>query len=73
MLLITSALPNVAGVGPVEFAFLLLFSQTADAGAASAALVLYRVATDFFPFLLSVIVFLREEKKSLKGFDAQSA
>ena len=73
MLLITSALPNVAGVGPVEFAFLLLFSQTADAGAASAALVLYRVATYFFPFLLSVIVFLREEKKSLKGFDAQSA
>lgn len=73
MLLITSALPNVAGVGPMEFAFLLLFAPWADTAIASSALVLYRVATYFFPFLLSVIVFLREEKKSLKGFDAQSA
>ena len=73
MLLITSALPNVAGVGPMEFAFLLLFAPWADTAIASSALVLYRVATYFFPFLLSVIVFLCEEKKSLKGFDAQSA
>lgn len=73
MLLITSALPNVAGVGPMEFAFLLLFAPWADTAIASSALVLYRVATYFVPFLLSVIVFLREEKKSLKGFDAQSA
>ena len=73
MLLITSALPNVAGVGPMEFAFLLLFAPWADTAIASSALVLYHVATYFFPFLLSVIVFLREEKKSLKGFDAQSA
>ena len=73
MLLITSALPNVAGVGPMEFAFLLLFAPWADTAIASSALVLYRMATYFFPFLLSVIVFLREEKKSLKGFDAQSA
>lgn len=69
----TVALPNVAGVGPMEFAFLLLFAPWADTAIASSALVLYRVATYFFPFLLSVIVFLREEKKSLKGFDAQSA
>lgn len=32
MLLITSALPNVAGVGPMEFAFLLLFAPWADTG-----------------------------------------
>lgn len=73
MLLITSALPNVAGVGPMEFAFLLLFSPWAGTAVASSALVLYRVATYFFPFLLSVITFLREEKRSLKGFDAQGA
>ena len=54
-------------------AFLLLFAPWADTAIASSALVLYRVATYFFPFLLSVIVFLREEKKSLKDFDAQSA
>lgn len=57
----------------MEFAFLLLFAPWADTAIASSALVLYRVATYFFPFFLSVIVFLREEKKSLKGFDAQSA
>ena len=69
MLLITSALPNIAGVGPMEFAFLLLFAPWADTADASSALVLYRVATYFFPFLLSVIVFLREEKRSLRDFD----
>ena len=72
MLLITSALPNVAGVGPTEFAFMLLFSPLADGGEASSALVLYRVATYFFPFLLSILVFLREEKRSLKGFEQQA-
>lgn len=71
MLLITSALPNVAGVGPTEFAFLLLFSSWAGTAAASSALVLYRVATYFFPFLLSIFAFLREEKRSLKGFEEQ--
>ena len=73
MLLITNALPNVAGVGPMEFAFLLLFAPWSDTTVVSSALVLYRVATYFFPFLLSVIVFLCEENRSLKGFDAQSA
>lgn len=73
MLLITNALPNVAGVGPMEFAFLLLFSPWAGTATASSALVLYRVATYFFQFLLSVITFLREEKKSLKGFDTQDS
>lgn len=73
MLLITNALPNVAGVGPMEFAFLLLFAPWSDTTVASSALVLYRVATYFFPLLLSVIVFLCEENRSLKGFDAQGA
>lgn len=73
MLLITSALPNVAGVGPTEFAFLLLFAPWAGTAEASSALVLYRVATYFFPFLLSIFAFLREEKHSLKGFEEQQA
>ncbi len=71
MLLITSALPNVAGVGPTEFAFLLLFSPLAGSGAASSALVLHRAATYFFPFLLSILVFLHEEKRSLRDFGTQ--
>lgn len=56
MLMITSALPNVAGVGPAEFAFLLLFGRFMEPAQASSALILYRTATYFFPFLLSIAV-----------------
>lgn len=56
MLMINSALPNVAGVGPAEFAFLLLFTPFMAPAQASSALVLYRAATYFFPFLLSIAV-----------------
>lgn len=62
MLLITGALPNVAGIGPLEFAFLLLFGAAAGRVEASSALILYRVATYFFPFLLSIGVFFQVKK-----------
>lgn len=56
MLLITSALPNVAGIGPTEFAFLLIFSPYAG-GQTVAALALYRLATYYVPFLVSIYPF----------------
>lgn len=56
MFLITGVLPNVAGIGPTEFAFLLLFSNYIGSAAASSALILYRTATYFWPFLLSIVV-----------------
>lgn len=56
MLMISSALPNIAGVGPAEFTFLLLFTPFMTAAQASSALILYRTATYFFPFLLSIAV-----------------
>lgn len=58
MLMISSALPNVAGVGPAEFTFLLLFSRFMQDTQASSALILYRTATYFFPFLLSAAAVL---------------
>lgn len=61
-LLLTGALPNVAGMGSLELAFMLVFSAFVPRGKASAALVLYRVATYFFPLLLSVAVFLYVQK-----------
>ena len=69
MHLISNALPNVAGVGPVEFAFVMIFSHYMEYAQASSALVLYRVATFFFPFVLSIFVFLRVQKRVLN--DAQ--
>ena len=50
---ISSALPNIAGMGSVEAAFLLLFSCYMDAADVSSVLVLYRLSTYFVPFLLS--------------------
>lgn len=66
-LLLTGALPNVAGMGSLELAFMLVFGSFAPRGKVSAALVLYRVATYFFPLLLSVGVFLRVQKLTSKG------
>lgn len=67
MLLIASALPNVAGVGPAEFAFLLLFGRYMDYAQASAALILYRTATYFFPFAVSVLFTLHIQRRSWTG------
>lgn len=63
--LISNALPNVAGVGPVEFAFILVFSHYMEYAQASSALIIYRVVTFFFPFILSIFVFLRVQKRVL--------
>ena len=65
MHLISNALPNVAGVGPVEFAFVLIFSHYMEYVQASSALILFRVATFFFPFILSILVFLRAQRRVL--------
>lgn len=59
---IVSALPNVAGMGPAEFSFLLIFSSYMDPGQLSSALILFRTATFFFPFLLSLLVFLTAQR-----------
>lgn len=65
MLLITSALPNVAGLGPTEFAFLLLFSPCVGSAQAALALVLYRVVTYYVPFLASMYAFCTIQRKSM--------
>ncbi|MCI8539548.1 MAG: flippase-like domain-containing protein [Oscillospiraceae bacterium] len=71
MLVITGALPNVAGVGPTELAFLLIFSPYAGDAAASSALILYRTATYFFPFLFSCFVLLHTQRKRTVREDRQ--
>ena len=63
MVLIAGVLPNVAGMGPTELAFMQLFSVCIGRVEATAALILYRIVTYFFPFLISIIVFFYIEKK----------
>ena len=57
MLLLTSVLPNLAGTGPTEFAFLMIFTPCVGRANAVLALVLYRVATYYAPFLASTVSF----------------
>ena len=57
MLLITGALPNVAGAGPTEVAFLLIFSGFLGSADAALVLILYRAATYYTPFLASIFAF----------------
>lgn len=67
MVLIVGILPNVAGMGPAELSFILLFSACIGHAQATAALILYRIVTYFFPFLISIVVFFRIEKKVTGG------
>lgn len=62
MLLLMGVLPNVSDAGSAEIAFLLLFTPLVGRVSAFSALILYRVATYFFPFLLSIGVFLKIRK-----------
>lgn len=57
MVLIANAIPNVGGVGPAEFAFTLLYSPFLGRANAASAMVLYRAASYFFPFLVSILFF----------------
>lgn len=67
MHIIVSALPNVAGMGPAELSFWLIFSRYIEYGQLSSALILYRTATFFVPFVLSVVVFLAIQRRALRG------
>ena len=63
MLLLSGVLPNVSGLGSVEIAFLFVFKGFLGEVNASSVLVLYRIASYFFPFVIGVIVFMACRKK----------
>lgn len=65
MIVIVGILPNVSGIGSAEFAFLLVFEPYMGRVSASSAMILYRIVTYFFPFVLSVGVFLKVRKNML--------
>lgn len=67
MHIIVSALPNIAGMGPAEVSFWLIFSRYMECGQLSSALILYRTATFFVPFALSIAVFLAVQRRAAAG------
>lgn len=63
--LIAGVLPSVSGLGPADVAFALLFGPFAPENTVSAALVLYRAATYFAPFIVSLpTVFIAQRRTS---------
>lgn len=67
MHIIVSALPNLAGMGPAELSFWLIFSRYMEYGQLSSALILYRTATFFFPFALSAALFPMIQRRMMRG------
>lgn len=57
MMLLSNALPNVAGMGSIETAFLLVFQSFLGASGAMSALVLYRLASYYLTFAMSAVAF----------------
>ena len=62
MRLIAGALPNLAGMGPTEVAFMLLFSCVLSGAESSTLLILYRISTYYLPFVVSVGFFWSIQK-----------
>ena len=63
MLLIVGFLPHVAGLGPIELSFVILFSSLMTSTQSHTALVLYRIFDYFIPFIMSVFVTVYFKKK----------
>ena len=65
MYLFANALPHIAGMGGVEFSFLTVFSEKFGAYTTT-AMIYYRCATCYFPFILSFLKILAIKNKSSK-------
>ena len=57
MLFLSNALPNVAGMGSIETAFLLVFGSFLEQGEAMSVLMLYRIASYYVVFAASAVGF----------------
>ena len=64
ILALSGSLPNVSGMGPIEFAFLLFYGPVIGNENVAGLLLVYRLANYFFPFLISLIIvmFVRKDK-----------
>ena len=62
-LAISGSLPNVSGMGPIEFAFMLFYGPLIGNDNVAGLLLVYRLANYFFPFLISLVIVLFVRKK----------
>ena len=71
MFLIASAAPNVAGMGPTEAVFFLMYSPLLGSTLTSSSLFMYRIATYYFPFIISIFIFLIVQTKLLASSNSK--
>ena len=57
MLFLSNALPNVAGMGSIETAFLLVFGSFLKRGEVMSVMMLYRIASYYVVFAASAVGF----------------
>lgn len=62
MLFLSNALPNVAGMGSIETAFLLVFGSFMTSGEAMSTLMLFRIASYYFVFGFCAVASLFAQK-----------
>lgn len=62
MLFLSNALPNVAGMGSIETAFLLVFGSFMTSGEVMSTLMLFRIASYYFVFGFSAVASLFAQK-----------
>ena len=70
MLMISNVIPNVAGMGAPEVAFMLVFSESLGSFT-TAALVFFRCSTYYFPFIISILFVIIIEKEMAKSKESQ--
>ena len=63
MLFVSNALPNVAGMGSIETAFLLVFGSFLSSGEVMSVLMLYRIASYYFVFAASAVGFFLAQRR----------
>lgn len=66
MLFLSNALPNVAGMGSIETAFLLVFGAFLTRGEAMSVLMLFRIATYYVVVAVSAVGFFFAQKNAKK-------
>lgn len=66
MTALAGVIPTPAGIGSIEFVYMLLFTPITGTAAAAASMLLYRFATYYFPILPGGIVILIRKLNSKK-------
>ena len=66
MLFLSNALPNVAGMGSIETAFLLVFGAFLPRGETMSVLMLFRIATYYVVVAVSAVGFFFAQKNAKK-------